>query len=68
MNIDETAYLLQSPENASRLMQGIKDHENCLGKEKDLIEANYENLDSLTKEDYQKHFKQKIKANNKNKF
>lgn len=68
MNIDETAYLLQSPENASRLMKGIEDHKNGLGKEKGLIEANYENLDSLSKEDYQKHFKQKAKANNKNKL
>jgi hypothetical protein len=65
MNIDETVYLLKSSENASRLMQGIKDYENGLGKEQSLIESDEsksKKLDLLTKEDYQKEFKKKAKT------
>lgn len=36
--INETAYLLQSPENAKRLMKSIEDFDAGLGEEKDLME------------------------------
>ena len=36
--INETAYLLQSPKNAKRLMESIKELDLGIGQEKDLIE------------------------------
>lgn len=65
-DIDETAYLLNSPENASRLIKAIAEYEQGLGNEQKLIEyedSKSEKLDSLTKENYQNHFKLKTKAN-----
>ena len=35
---DTTSYLLQSPNNAARLLKGIEDYEKGLGKERSLIE------------------------------
>jgi antitoxin YefM len=37
-SINETAYLMQSPENAKRLMKSIEDLDAGLGEEKDLME------------------------------
>jgi antitoxin YefM len=37
-SIEETAYLLKSPENAKRLRESIKSYEEGKGKEKNLIE------------------------------
>jgi antitoxin YefM len=37
-NSDTTSYLLQSPNNAARLLKGIEDYEKGLGKERSLIE------------------------------
>lgn len=34
---DTTSYLLQSPNNAARLLKGIEDYEKGLGKERSLI-------------------------------
>jgi antitoxin YefM len=36
--LDTTSYLLQSPNNAARLLKGIEDYEKGLGKERSLIE------------------------------
>lgn len=36
--IEETAYLLKSPENAKRLRESIKSYQNGAGKEQKLIE------------------------------
>lgn len=69
MSMDETAYLLKSRENALKLLQGIQEYENGLGKEQNLIEledSKSEKLDLLTKEDYQKQFKEKARANREN--
>ncbi|MBS1524460.1 MAG: hypothetical protein JST19_02360 [Bacteroidetes bacterium] len=66
IDIDETSYLLNSPENGARLLKSIEDYKQGLGKERELIEgedSNFEKLDSLTKEDYQRPFK--VKAKNK---
>lgn len=37
-SFDETAYLLNNPANAKRLLKSIEDYDNGLGKQKDLIE------------------------------
>lgn len=37
-SMQETFYLLQSPENAKRLMKGIEEYENGGGQEQTLIE------------------------------
>lgn len=37
-SMQETFYLLKSPKNAIRLDQGLKDYENGLAKEQDLID------------------------------
>ncbi len=37
-SMEETFYLLKSPKNAARLLQGIDDYEKGLGKERSLIE------------------------------
>ncbi|BAU52080.1 type II toxin-antitoxin system Phd/YefM family antitoxin [Mucilaginibacter gotjawali] len=37
-SMEETFYLLKSPANASRLLQGIEAYEKGLGKERRLIE------------------------------
>jgi len=37
-SMQETFYLLRSPNNASRLLEGIKDYESNKGQEKNLIE------------------------------
>jgi antitoxin YefM len=37
-SMEETFYLLKSPNNAARLLKGIEDYEKGLGKEKSLIE------------------------------
>ena len=37
-SMEETFYLLKSPKNAARLMQGIENYEKGLGKERNLIE------------------------------
>jgi antitoxin YefM len=37
-SMEETFYLLKSPKNAARLLQGIEDYEKGLGKERSLIE------------------------------
>jgi len=37
-SMEETFYLLKSPNNAQRLMKGLEDYERGLGKEKKLIE------------------------------
>lgn len=37
-SMEETFYLLKSPENAARLLQSIEDYKNGLGKERSLIE------------------------------
>lgn len=37
-SMEETFYLLKSPANASRLLQGIEAYEKGLGKERSLIE------------------------------
>lgn len=37
-SMEETFYLLKSPKNALRLLQGIEDFNNGLGKERTLIE------------------------------
>jgi antitoxin YefM len=37
-SMEETFYLLKSPKNALRLLQGIEDYNNGLGKEKILSE------------------------------
>ena len=37
-SMEETFYLLKSPANASRLLQGIESYEKGLGKERSLIE------------------------------
>ena len=37
-SMEETFYLLKSPANASRLLQGIEDHEKGLGRERCLVE------------------------------
>lgn len=37
-SMQETFYLLQSPNNAARLLKGIEDHEAGKGQEKQLIE------------------------------
>lgn len=37
-SMEETFYLLKSPKNAVRLLQGIDDYEKGLGKERSLIE------------------------------
>jgi hypothetical protein len=65
-NVDETSYLLNSPVNAARLMQSIEEYKQGLGEERKLIEdgdSKFEKLNSLTKEDYQNHFKVRAKAN-----
>lgn len=36
-SLEETFYLLKSPNNAARLLKGIEDYEKGLGKERDLI-------------------------------
>ena len=63
-NIDETSYLLNSSNNAARLMESIAEFERGLGKQRKLIEdqdSKLEKLDSFTKEDYQNHFKLKAR-------
>ena len=37
-SMEETFYLLKSPKNAERLLQGIADYEKGLGEERKLIE------------------------------
>lgn len=37
-SMEETFYLLKSPKNAARLLQGIEDYEKGLSKERSLIE------------------------------
>jgi antitoxin YefM len=37
-SMEETFYLLKNPNNASRLLNGIKDYEKGLGQERSLIE------------------------------
>lgn len=37
-SMEETFYLLKSPANAARLLKGIEEYENGLGKERNLIE------------------------------
>ncbi|MEO7215973.1 type II toxin-antitoxin system prevent-host-death family antitoxin [Mucilaginibacter sp.] len=37
-SMEETFYLLKSPKNALRLLQGIEDYKTGLGKERSLIE------------------------------
>jgi len=37
-SMEETFYLLKSPKNALRLLQGIEDYEKGLGKERNLME------------------------------
>ncbi|HEY8929062.1 MAG TPA: type II toxin-antitoxin system prevent-host-death family antitoxin [Mucilaginibacter sp.] len=37
-SMEETFYLLKSPNNATRLLKGIEDYEKGLGKERKLIE------------------------------
>lgn len=37
-SMEETFYLLKSPKNAARLLQGIEDYEKGLGNERSLIE------------------------------
>jgi len=37
-SMEETFYLLKSPKNALRLLQGIEDYEKGLAKERSLIE------------------------------
>ncbi|MBD1394138.1 type II toxin-antitoxin system Phd/YefM family antitoxin [Mucilaginibacter glaciei] len=37
-SMEETFYLLKSPKNAARLLQGIEDYEKGLGKERSLID------------------------------
>jgi antitoxin YefM len=37
-SMEETFYLLKSPNNAARLLKGIEDYEKGMGKEKSLIE------------------------------
>jgi len=37
-SMQETFYLLRSPKNAARLLEGIKEYENGQGKERGLIE------------------------------
>ncbi|MDB4999385.1 MAG: yefM [Mucilaginibacter sp.] len=37
-SMEETFYLLKSPKNALRLLQGIENYEKGLGKERNLIE------------------------------
>jgi len=37
-SMEETFYLLKSPNNAARLLKGIEDYEKGLGKEQKLIE------------------------------
>jgi antitoxin YefM len=37
-SMEETFYLLKSPKNATRLLQGIDAYEKGLGKERSLIE------------------------------
>lgn len=37
-SMEETFYLLKSPKNAARLLQGIEDYEKGLGKERALIQ------------------------------
>ena len=37
-SMEETFYLLKSPNNAARLLNGIQDYEKGLGQEKSLIE------------------------------
>jgi len=41
--MQETFYLLQSPENARRLLKGIEEYEAGGGQEKDLFNENDEN-------------------------
>ena len=36
--MQETFYLLKSPKNAARLLEGVEEYEKGLGKEKSLIE------------------------------
>lgn len=36
-SLEETFYLLKSPNNAARLLKGIEDYEKGLGKERNLI-------------------------------
>ena len=38
-SMEETFYLLKSPNNATRLLKGIEDYEKGMGKEKSLIEG-----------------------------
>lgn len=37
-SMEETFYLLKSPNNATRLLKGIEDYEKGLGQERSLIE------------------------------
>jgi antitoxin YefM len=37
-SMEETFYLLKSPNNAARLLKSIEDYENGLGQERSLIE------------------------------
>ena len=37
-SMEETFYLLKSPNNAARLLKSIEDHEKGLGQERSLIE------------------------------
>jgi len=37
-SLEETFYLLKSPNNAARLLKGIEDYEKGMGKERNLIE------------------------------
>ena len=37
-SMEETFYLLKNPNNATRLLKGIEEHEKGLGKERSLIE------------------------------
>jgi len=37
-SMEETFYLLKSPANVSRLLQGIEDYEKGLGQERSLVE------------------------------
>jgi hypothetical protein len=36
-SLDETSYLLKSPNNAARLLKSIEDYENGLGQERTLV-------------------------------